>query len=107
MPTPTRVTSQAPLPERVQIGPTTYQVAVVEELADGSAELYGDIDYGKCRIRITAESDAQKQRVTLWHEVLHAILYQAGMTDHDEQVIDALAYGITQALRENEALHHA
>lgn len=105
MPTPTRPTSPTQMPREIRIGAIAYQVATVEELADG--QLHGDINFGKCRIRIAADGDVQKQHVTLWHEVLHGILYQAGMTDQDEQTIDALAYGIVQVLRDNPKLHDA
>lgn len=89
----------------IQIGPLTYQVVEVPELASASGSLYGDIDYGKCRIRICAESDPQIKLVTLWHELLHGILAGAAHTeDHNEAHIDALAHGIVLALRDNPQL---
>ena len=95
-------------PKEVQIGPITYRVELVEELHEqGQGRyLYGDIHYGRCRIRIDAELDPQVQCLTLWHEVLHGILNGAGIdsADHDEQQIDALAHGIVQALRDNPGL---
>jgi hypothetical protein len=89
----------------IQIGPIRYEVVEVAELASAKGELYGDIDYSKCRIRIAAESDAQVKRVTLWHEILHGILTGAAQTeDHNEAHIDALAHGIILLLRDNPAL---
>lgn len=90
---------------QVIIGPLIYAVVEVEELASAHGLLYGDIDYGRCRIRVAAESDPQIKRVTLWHEILHGILNGAAITaDHNEQHIDALAHGIVQVLRDNPDL---
>lgn len=89
---------------QIQIGPLTYTVVEVEELANGTSELYGDINYGRCRIRIAAESDGQMKLVTLWHEILHGILTGSAQTDHNEAHIDALAHGIIQVLCDNPEL---
>ena len=90
---------------RITIGPLVYQVVAVKELASSSGELHGDINTRKCRIRIDANDDPQIQHLTVWHEVLHGILMGAAYPDeHDEQVIDALAHGIVQVLRDNPIL---
>ena len=87
---------------QVQIGPIVYDVVYVEELAGASSgSLCGDIAPHKARIRINADDDSQAQIVTLWHEVVHGILFGAGMRDHDEQIVDALAHGLVQVLRDN------
>jgi len=45
--------------------------------------------------------------VNLWHETLHGILRNAGYTEHDEDLINALAHGIVQVLVENPRVLHA
>lgn len=93
--------------KHVQIGPLRYKVVEVDELASmgGAGALYGDINYGKCRIRIASDSSAQIKQVTLIHEILHGILNNAAYPEaHDEQVIDALAHGLIQLLRDNPKL---
>ena len=85
------------MPETITIGAVVYRV--VERELDGT--LCGDIDPMACRIRIRDDMHAQAQQVTLWHEVIHGILMNAGYRDHDEQQIDALAYGLVQVLRDN------
>jgi hypothetical protein len=89
----------------IQIGPIVYTVVEVEELASEHGLLHGDINHGKCRIRLSADDDRQRQHQTLWHEILHGILHGAGIRDdHDEQQIEALAHGIIQVLRDNPSL---
>ena len=41
---------------------------------------------------------------TVWHEVVHALFYLQGSTEHDEQMVDALATGICMVLRDNPVL---
>lgn len=83
----------------IQIGAIAYEL--VETPLDN---LHGDISTIRCRIRIDADQDSQAKRVTLWHEIIHGILYGAGLREHDEQVVDALAHGIVQVLRDNPQL---
>lgn len=90
---------------QIVIGPLTYKVVKVKELACHEGLLHGDINFNKCRIRIDASDNPQRQHQTLWHEILHGILRGAGnKDDHDEQQIDALAHGIIQVLRDNPQL---
>lgn len=87
---------------QIKIGPIHYDV--VEYAFDGETRC-GDIDSLKCRIRINESMPPCNKRVTLWHEIVHGILYAAGQTkDHDEIVIDAIAHGLTQVLTDNPEL---
>ena len=67
----------------------------------------GHCDYEHARIRIHRTLDPQLKRVTLWHEIIHALLFNAGVyePEHNEQQIDALAHGIVQVLRDNPQLN--
>jgi hypothetical protein len=91
---------------QIVIGPISYRVVHIEELASDTGRLHGDIDFSKCRIRLDAGDDPQRQHQTLWHEALHGILWGAGhRDDHNEAQIEALAHGIIQVLRDNPQLH--
>jgi hypothetical protein len=43
--------------------------------------------------------------VNVWHEMVHAILKNAGYEDHDEEMVSALAHGICQILIDNPIVH--
>jgi len=90
--------------EAVKIGGIVYQVQLVPDLADGKQKLDGHIQYRPCLIQIEAQLAEQMQMLTLWHEILHAMLTQAGQKQLPEPVIEALTYGIFQALRDNPKL---
>lgn len=93
------------IPFSVTVGPMQYTVRAIPELrAEDGQRLNGHILYGPCEIRIDAGLDPQVQRVTLWHEVLHAILTHAGHEDDAEKVVEILSYGLVAALRDNPGL---
>jgi hypothetical protein len=89
---------------QIRIGPVVYKVVKVKELADAPGLLHGDINYGRCRIRLSADDDPQLRYVTLWHEALHGILHAAGIEEHDEPTIIALSHGIAQIIKDNPEL---
>jgi len=87
------------LPDLV-VGGIDYRVEIVPDLArnDGAD---GEIKYGPSLIRMDSGLDHQSLLVGLLHEAIHAILTQAGYTDHDEHCIGAISYGLLQILRDN------
>jgi len=91
-------------PSIIRIGGTDYAVIEVKDLRDGNTGLNGHIVYNACEIRVEVEMSPHVQWITTWHEVIHGILVHAGISDHNEQVIEALGYGIAQVLRDNEWL---
>lgn len=94
----------ANLPETIRIGGIDYTVSEHKDLRDGDTWLNGHIIYDQCQIRVDSELADYRKFVTIWHEVLHGLLEHAGMGDHDEKLIIALGYGITQVLRDNKYL---
>ena len=96
--------------DSLKVGPIRHTVKVIADLHDFDGDGRKTGSFGRVReltqeIQLCAENGPDIQRVTLIHEALHAILYAAGIAgDHDERVIDALAYGLVSLLRDNPAL---
>ena len=82
----------------IRIGAITYAV-VESDISD-----YGMIDYETQTIRIRKGLGKDAKSVTVWHEVIHAILYNMGHLDHDEVLVDGIAHGLLQCLRDNPKL---
>lgn len=83
----------------LKIGPCTYAVvrsAITE---------YGLCDYKRQTITLQPDLHPTAERLVLWHEIIHAILYQLGYNDHDEKLVDGLAHSIVSVLSENQALN--
>ncbi len=89
------------LPATLHIGPMDYAVQAVPDLYDGHQKVDGTVAYHDNLISVEANMAAPLQRQTIWHEVLHACLCQAGFADHDERMVEVLAYGVMDVLRRN------
>ena len=93
------------IPQNVRIGGVDYQICRKEYLhADGKV-LYGQIDYDDCEIRLSETEGLafDHQCITLMHEILHGIIenYQIELDD-EEKVVEALARGLFQVIKDNE-----
>lgn len=69
-----------------------YTVEIVPAIK-GAA---GECDFAKRRIRVDAGTSAENWRATLWHEVMHALLYELGREklSDDEALVEGLAISI-------------
>ena len=90
------------LPKVVQVGPIVYKIE--EDTRTAIDGVYGAIFYADSRISLQPGLSPAFQEVILWHEMIHAMLTQAGLRDQDEQHIHAIAYGVVQALHNNPEL---
>ena len=90
--------------DRIKIGAIDYPILDRDDLHDNHKPLYGWIKFNTMEIILSTELGPQARYVVLWHEVVHGILNHAGIDDSDEKLINALAYGVVQVLRDNPAL---
>lgn len=91
---------------QVKVGPIVYSVRNEDGIHDTDENgqriaLNGDVDYSTAIIRLDQNQQAVVIASALWHEIVHAILAQAGHERHDENHVIALGYGITQVMRDN------
>jgi hypothetical protein len=89
--------------DSIKIGPMTYQIEVVDELRDKEGrKADGIIMYKALKILIESEATVQSARQILWHEILHGILAQGGVSLKDEEVVcEVLSHGIMSVLQDN------
>jgi hypothetical protein len=93
----------------IKIGPVTYRVEQVLRLlgsnSDGSSTwLNGRVRYEKALIELEKELPEEVEPIAIVHEIIHAILEQAGINDVPESIVIALGYGLVQVLRDNPEL---
>lgn len=98
--------------DTIIIGPLTYAIVFETRMfrvnEDGSTNwIDGRIEYGKAVVKLNSELADQSVVPVLWHELLHGILDNAGQHVQPEGIIEALANGITQLLRDNPLLYQA
>lgn len=93
-------------PANIQVGPQTYHLAKVAHLAD-THDKWGITSHGHSEIQICADQEASKERVTVLHEALHAVWFNAGDRrdkQDEEGAIRILASGLLDTLRRNPEL---
>lgn len=89
------------LPDEVRIGANDYSVKLVESLLSHSERL-GDVTYFNATIRIDNSLSKSILRETLAHELIHAMLYEAGYEEHDEGQVVLLGKVLAMLLRDND-----
>ena len=89
----------------IKVGPVTYTVNWMHRPRFQGKFVPGVIDYFKQRIETYVGLPPTIEWINLWHETIHAILKNAGVQDHDEDLINALAHGICLVLKDNPQMH--
>lgn len=92
------------IPNKIRINGIDYSIERVKELSDNGTPLSANICYHECKIRLCKKSDPQYSRVSLWHEILHAIVesVKLDLGKDEEKIVDTLAYGINQVIQDNK-----
>ena len=90
------------IPKSVNISGIIYKVEFVDKADDAinKFNLYGNIDFVDCKIKIADGMDKQMQDITLIHEVLHGIA-QGYSVDLKEDEVERLSNGIYAVLKNN------
>lgn len=91
--------------DAVRVGPMEYSVTEQETVIADGCLASGYMDSESSNIVVAAGLPEPVKAVTLMHEVLHAILIQAG-SEHgnNENLVECLAYGLVQLARDNPGL---
>ena len=90
------------LPLSFRIGSVDYVVKEIEGLHDSGEELLGQVTYHDTQIRLNSESSECRKKNVLIHELLHAMLYEAGYDEQDEEMVRRLGNVLTQVLTDND-----
>jgi len=89
------------LPDELVILGVTYDIRPMDAIT--KTDTMGMYNSRTASILIDMEMSAQVQLSTLWHELIHIIQFQLGVTT-DETVANAMAAGIHELLTNNPAL---
>lgn len=100
------------LPEKVFIDDIEYKVEEVshKELQLSSeylkGEYWGDTRYKQASIRICEGMADDEAKITLVHEIIHAILQERGFDqqNNDEAMVDGLAHAFRMLAKQNPEL---
>ena len=95
------------IPDTVRIAGVDYSVDFVPTLNDGVKLLYGQVDFEQTCIHLNPDAAGyQHQCITLWHEILHALIGNSRIkmdADKEEELVESLSRGIYMVLQDNGA----
>lgn len=89
---------------KIKVGPIEFALGGMEQAGEDADFYSAQLNIAGEQILVNTALGPTTAIVAVWHEVLHAILHQAGYDDHDEGKIEALAFGVVSVLKENEIL---
>lgn len=94
--------AEAPGARTVKVGPITYIVGEHDWPPDKEAgsQAMGRTFSSEGKIMLLRSMPPDVKHITLWHEIIHVILDQAGQ-DASEGVIEALSHGVVATLGDN------
>lgn len=97
------------LPTKVKIGPVDYAIEVVDNLHYHDSEdrrqlLHGQVLFNAAEIKIDSDQSDRIKCMVIWHEALHALLYQAGIDGVTEETVRMLGYALPGFIQDNPEL---
>jgi hypothetical protein len=84
-----------------RIGAVDYTVELVPKLAH-LHEVLGQVSYDDTNIQLEADMSPARCNDVLVHELLHAIFFEAGYGEQDEDTINRVGHVLAQVLRDND-----
>jgi len=84
-----------------RVGAVDYSVEVIAKLADRHG-LGGQVVYGDTHIQMDEGLSPSRMNEVLLHELTHAMFYEAGFDDHEEDTVNRIAKVLHGMLRDND-----
>jgi hypothetical protein len=85
----------------IRVAGNDYDVQVTPTLATAQG-LWGLCSYGVNTISSAQGIEGDRANNTLIHEMTHAIFFEAGFIDHEEDMVNRVANVLHQVLRDND-----
>jgi hypothetical protein len=84
-----------------RVGALDYKVTETPDLLR-KHELFGQVTYDDGLIEIEPTLSEQRKHNVIIHELVHAMLFEAGYDEQDEEQVRRLGNVLTQVLRDND-----
>jgi len=89
--------------KRIKVGGVHYEVREVPELMR-KYNLFGQVTYSDAVIEVERELPEERKEQVIIHELVHAMLFEAGIEEQDEDLVNRLGKVLHQVLRDNPNL---
>lgn len=89
------------LPEEIKVGGIKYKIELVKVIdVGGERNFQGMCHFDEARIEILESLSDQRIEQTLIHELTHAIFYEAGYDEQDEDMINRIGIVLHQVVKD-------
>lgn len=88
------------VPEKVKVAGIEYRVEEIRDLMSDNS-IYGQVNYHNNKIVIDDSMESQRKEVVFVHEMFHAILFEAGYDEQDEEMVRRVSNVLHQVLKDN------
>lgn len=89
--------------EKIKIGGMEYQVKEVEFDKSDDNVILGECRFEKAEILINENLSDSRKEQTLFHEMVHAMLFESGSNEYDnEELVNQLGLIMYQVLKDND-----
>lgn len=93
------------IPLVVKVGPVNYDVVEKSFIEiDGNRNYQGACFYADTTIEILEDISKERKSDVFIHELTHAIFYEAGFEEQDEDMINRVAKVLHQVIKDNDLL---
>ncbi|GGA31792.1 ImmA/IrrE family metallo-endopeptidase [Psychrobacillus lasiicapitis] len=89
------------IPNTVDVAGIEYEIEEVDHL-ERDVDLLGQILYTKGIIKLDSSIAQDRKEQVFVHELLHAIFYEAGIEEQDEDLVNRLGIVLYQVLKQNK-----
>ena len=90
------------IPETVKVGGVCYEVSEEPFIEiDGERNYQGSCSFHNTEISILADISEERKVNVYVHELTHAIFYEAGFEEQDEDMINRIGNVLHQVLQDN------
>lgn len=90
------------LKNEIKVGGVVYTITEKPFIEiDGSRDFIGKCDYEKAEIAVLSDISNERKDQTAIHELTHAIFYEAGYEEQDEDMINRVGKILHQVLIDN------
>ncbi|EAE1771180.1 hypothetical protein [Listeria monocytogenes] len=92
------------IPKQVKIGAVNYDVQE-KTLVDNDADSWGVCVFYDNHIEILEGLSEERKEQILVHEIVHAIFYESGFEEQDEDLVNRVGITLHQFLKDNNLFH--
>lgn len=88
--------------DKIKVGGVEYKIKQKQFVEiDEDRNYQGCCDYRRTEIQVLDSLSNERKEDVMWHELTHAIFYEAGFEDQDEDMVNRVAKVMAQVVKDN------